>query len=165
MGYEEEHSDWSQKPSEKATGDGKKSKGGKKGKGKLRSREALRSLLPGLSDVHDAVERKLSGRMNHEQDNPFSKIHIDVEHYWETEDTVLSFLEQFVGGYVWACKHDENFIAVHDEAPGLQRLYDRVLAYRAMKADPERDEEEFYGQRFVAWCLVELATVLPSMWD
>lgn len=162
-------SEWSPKPSEKATESGKKSKPGKGKKGRPTSLEALKSSLPGRSDALDriweAVDRKLSGKMTHDQDNPFSKIVIDVPHYWDTEDTVLAFLEQFVGGYVWACKHDSSFVAVHEEAPRLQQLYDRVLAYKAMKADPERDEEEFYGQRFTAWCLVELATVLPSMWD
>lgn len=124
--------------------------------------EALKSSLPGLNE---AVERTLSGTQTHELDNPHKSIHIDVRGYWETEGTVLDFMEQFIGGYVWACKHDVSFIAVHDEAPRLQQLLDRVIAYKACLADPKKDAEAFYGERFSAWALVELATVLPSMWD
>jgi hypothetical protein len=118
-----------------------------------------------FASVHDAVQRKLSGHMTHDLDNPFRAIHVDVPHYWDTEGTVLSLLEQFVGGYVWACKHDESFAAYHGEVPGLQGIYDRIVAYKVAQADPEKDEEEFYGARFAAWCLVELAVALPSMWD
>lgn len=161
----EKHSGSWQTPSGKGTPGGKKSKGRSKRVGPRSSSPGHLESLDDLDDITASVKRKLSGHLTHNLDNPFKRILVEVPYYWETEDTLLSLIRQFVGGYVWACKHDETFIAVHNEAPRLQRLYDGITAYLECKADPEKDEEEFYGQRFAAWCLVELATLLPSMWD
>ncbi len=116
------------------------------------------------ADTVAAVKRKLAGEQEH-QDNPYKTIHLDVEHYWDTDKTLLALLAQFLGGYVWACRHDSNFVAKHEELPAVQALLDRVEGYRRMGTEEHVDPEEFYGTRFAAWCLVELATLQPAMWD
>lgn len=150
----------SKQPSEQTKSNGKKSV-----PKQTKSKDSDLFGSPEWKEISDSVARKLAGKLNHSQDNPYNTIHVDVDYYWDVEKTVLSLLEQFVGGYVWACKHDETFVAQHHEAAELQHLYDSLVAYRECLADPKRDAEEWYGQRFVAWSLIKLATILPSMWD
>jgi len=109
-------------------------------------------------------DRKLAGQMDY-RDNPWRKITIDASKNYETDDIVLDFVIQFVSGYVWACKHNYNFMAQHDELPALERLLDSAISYRKMRDDGKVNEDEIYGTRFAAWLLVQLAALQPGMWD
>lgn len=139
---------------------------GRKSKGSAQATSSGSKLFEkeGTLRLEGRLKRQMEGRMVH-KDNPHRRIIIDVDSYWETEDTVLEFLEQFLSGYVWALKLDSSFIAVHEEEGRVRRLLDRVRGYRAVRADPKRDVEAFYGDRFVSLALVELSMLIPSMWD
>lgn len=120
---------------------------------------------PKTKKVMSSVDRMMTGKQTHELDNPFKIINIPVAQYWETESIALVFMEQLLSGYVWACKFDHNFIAVHEELGRVERLLAKVIAYKAMLANPDQDPVAYYGERFVSLALIELAMLIPTMWD
>jgi len=97
------------------------------------------------------------------KDNPYKEIKISVKKYWENEETILEFMSQFLAGYIWACKHDMNFMAKHEELKGVEQLFSSIVAYKAMQK--KKDPEALYGQNFVPWCVVQLGVLLPQLWD
>ena len=107
--------------------------------------------------------------MRTHEDNPFNVINIFVKNYHsDADNVVVEFMIQLLGGYIWACKNDTNFIAVHDELRRVEQLYNKLISYRdhrKKKNAKKRAISDFFGENFVSMALTELAVLLPYMWD
>lgn len=97
--------------------------------------------------------------------NPYRKIKIGpIEYHSYVEDAVLDFVEQLCLGYLWDVRYNQGWIARHDETGKVVRILEGIITYKKMRKTG-KDMDTLYGERFPAWTLVELATVIREMWD
>lgn len=124
--------------------------------------------LQEMMDEDPSLERYLTNTRTHE-DNPFKEINIKVKDYHSSiEVVVVDFMIQLLAGYIWACRNDSNFIAMHDELYRVKSLYNKLMAYKqhsSKKPFKKKDPNDWFGENFVALSLAELAVLLPYLWD
>lgn len=94
-------------------------------------------------------------------ENPIQEIVVKVQ-WWESETPVMSFMIQYLTGYLWELKYGQKFIAIHVEHREVERLLHHLEFLEAKRLKDEwwpTHNEEFQ------LALFEWARLIPMMWD
>lgn len=126
------------------------------------------------------VERMTLGQLPSRAElyeNPVKDICISPDDYrgsiwWDVRQPVMDFFIKLFSGYLWECKYG-HMIAKHDERREVERILNHLVRLKTMEYGL-KDEDGKVVQEPEWWptadeecdlLFVDIARVLPSMWD
>ena len=94
--------------------------------------------------------------------NPVQEIVIKPDWVGSAEPDVRDFAIQLLEGYIWACKYQPNFMAVHDERQECEHILYRLSYLKKMDDDGKWVPDE---DSMLQLALIDFVRMLPKMWD
>lgn len=93
-------------------------------------------------------------------ENPIKAIHIDKPTWYGIQGDVVEVVRQFLTGYLWELKFNDNFMAYHRETEEVENLLHKIVFLQGKDKDwwPTQDEE-------IELALIDFARLVPKLWD